>query len=159
MTDGEIVRTYNQAKRKGEQVKILAELNCCGVDDILTILKAHGVEGANKRIFNKVVKPAGEVKVSSAPPAAPESKNSVNVFMKDPKVVYEENKEVTKLEDKKKMKLPAYVLAVVDEKTKDLQRKIKEKTEYMAQLELERAKLEEEYTKLVVFLEGAEVDG
>ena len=44
MSDSEIVVRYNQAKEKGKQVKILAELNCCSVERIIDILVASGVD-------------------------------------------------------------------------------------------------------------------
>ena len=42
MKNDEIVMRYRQAKHKGEQIKILAELNACTVDDILAVLVEHG---------------------------------------------------------------------------------------------------------------------
>lgn len=39
MDNGEIIRTYKAAKNKKEQVKILADLNQCKVEDIIEILK------------------------------------------------------------------------------------------------------------------------
>ena len=38
MTVGEIKRSYDHAKDKNRQVRILADLNCCTEDQILTIL-------------------------------------------------------------------------------------------------------------------------
>lgn len=43
MTDKEIVRDYNQAKRKAEQIGILADLNCTSKANIRDILEANGV--------------------------------------------------------------------------------------------------------------------
>ncbi len=43
MTNGEIVASYRQAKNKKEQVKILAELNACNVEEITKILVEGGV--------------------------------------------------------------------------------------------------------------------
>ena len=42
MTPDEIVVRYRQAKVKGEQLKILADLNVCSVDDIVNVLVEHG---------------------------------------------------------------------------------------------------------------------
>ena len=44
MTNGEIVASYRQAKNKKEQVKILAELNCCTQDEIKKILLEGGLD-------------------------------------------------------------------------------------------------------------------
>lgn len=49
MSNDEIVMRYRQAKNKGEQVKILAELNNCPVERIIGILTANGVDN---RCFN-----------------------------------------------------------------------------------------------------------
>lgn len=42
MTPDEIVVRYRQAKEKGKQLKILADLNVCSVDDIVKVLVEHG---------------------------------------------------------------------------------------------------------------------
>ena len=42
MTNDEIVVRYRQAKEKGKQLKILADLNACSVDDIVNVLVEHG---------------------------------------------------------------------------------------------------------------------
>lgn len=51
MTNDEITVRYRQAKNKGEQVKIFAELNDCPVERIIGILTANGVDNRN---FNKL---------------------------------------------------------------------------------------------------------
>lgn len=43
MTNNEIVRSYQSAKKKRDQIKILADLNCTTTDDIKEILKNGGV--------------------------------------------------------------------------------------------------------------------
>lgn len=42
MTNDEIVVRYRQAKEKGKQLNILADLNDCSVDDIVNVLVEHG---------------------------------------------------------------------------------------------------------------------
>lgn len=49
MSNEEIVVRYRQAKNKGEQVQILAELNACPVERIIGILVANGEDN---RSFN-----------------------------------------------------------------------------------------------------------
>ena len=56
MSNEEIVVRYRQAKDKGKQVKILAELNNCPVERIIGILTANGVDN---RCFNHL---RGELK-------------------------------------------------------------------------------------------------
>lgn len=45
MTNEDILKEFKEAKNKHEQVKILADLNLCTVDQIVGILKAQGVDG------------------------------------------------------------------------------------------------------------------
>jgi hypothetical protein len=52
MKPDEIVVRYRQAKHKAEQIKILADLNACSVDDIIRVLVNHG--GYTPRALNKV---------------------------------------------------------------------------------------------------------
>lgn len=42
MAPDEIVVRYRQAKHKGEQLNILADLNACSVNDIVNVLVEHG---------------------------------------------------------------------------------------------------------------------
>ena len=42
MSNDEIVVRYRQAKEKGKQIKILADLNACSIEDILKVLVEHG---------------------------------------------------------------------------------------------------------------------
>ena len=43
MTDGEIVRSYKNAQRERNQVRILADLNCTDKETIIRILIAGGI--------------------------------------------------------------------------------------------------------------------
>lgn len=52
MKPDEIVVRYRQAKHKAEQIKILADLNACSVDDIIRVLVNHGDYAP--RALNKV---------------------------------------------------------------------------------------------------------
>lgn len=40
----DICKEYREAKNKSEQIEILAQLNCCDVEEIKEILKKHGYE-------------------------------------------------------------------------------------------------------------------
>ncbi len=46
MTESEIVRSYNQADKKREQIRILSELNCCEKSVIRQILRDNGIQVA-----------------------------------------------------------------------------------------------------------------
>lgn len=69
MKPDEIVVRYRQAKHKAEQIKILADLNACSVDDIIRVLVNHGdyapralnkVRGDAKKL-PKMAEPTAEV--------------------------------------------------------------------------------------------------
>lgn len=51
MTNQEIVRSFKGAKHRGEQIKVLADLNCTTKEEIIRILNAEGLE-VNGRVFN-----------------------------------------------------------------------------------------------------------
>ncbi len=51
MSEKDIVHSYMMAKNRGDQIKILAELNCCPKEKIMEILRNNGVE-VNGRVFN-----------------------------------------------------------------------------------------------------------
>ena len=44
MDKGEILRNYNQAKHKTEQVRILADLNACTPEEIIDVLIEQGLD-------------------------------------------------------------------------------------------------------------------
>ena len=98
MTNGEIIRSYKEAKHKGEQIKILAELNCCSKDHIMGILRMEGFN-INNRIFN-----GGNFKASTSS-KAPEKKVSdkvdkVDTVDKVPEQVDKVTDTVEKVSDK-----------------------------------------------------------
>lgn len=70
MTPDEIVVRYRQAKKKSEQLKILADLNACTVSQIIDVLCEHG--GYDPRSFarqkNKLNIPTAEKKISYKKP-------------------------------------------------------------------------------------------
>ena len=56
MSNEEIVVRYRQAKNKGDQVQILAELNNCPVERIIGILTANGIVNRNFNILRHKLK-------------------------------------------------------------------------------------------------------
>lgn len=87
MSNDEIVMRYRQAKDRTEQVKILADLNNCPVEQIIGILTAAGIDhrcfsGLRHKMNKEAVSEAEKV-VSKIPykkpeiiPAPPEKKES-----------------------------------------------------------------------------------
>ena len=68
MNDFDICKEYREAKKPNEQLKILAQQNCCSIEDIIEVLKAND-EPLRKRVYNrkpavKKVKPKGKVPVN-----------------------------------------------------------------------------------------------
>lgn len=63
MSNDEIVVRYRQAKNKGEQVKILAELNDCSVEQIIGILVAGGID---HRCFSQLRRKQNQAAASAA---------------------------------------------------------------------------------------------
>lgn len=60
MSDKEIVREYNEAKNKSEQITILADLNLMQESDIKDILAKNGIKVPGKRGRKKMEKVAEE---------------------------------------------------------------------------------------------------
>lgn len=70
MKNDEIVMRYRQAKHKGNQVQILAELNNCPVERIIGILVANGIDNRNfNRLRNELKK---HIALSEEPEQLPE---------------------------------------------------------------------------------------
>lgn len=69
MKSDEIIVRYRQAKHKAEQIKILADLNACGVDDIIRVLVNEG--GYNPKSLNKVRGDAKKLPIMAQPEPEP----------------------------------------------------------------------------------------
>lgn len=69
MSKDEIVVRYRQAKHKAEQIKILADLNVCSVDDIIRVLVNEG--GYNPKSMNKVRGDAKKLPIMAQPEPEP----------------------------------------------------------------------------------------
>lgn len=56
MPDDEIITSYRQAKYQQDQIKILADLNQCGTQDIINILSSRGIDAGqfNKRKYTRI---------------------------------------------------------------------------------------------------------
>lgn len=74
MTDGEIVREYNQAKDKKAQIQIMSELTCKPKEEIVRVLKENGCEVEEKRRGQKPK--AEEKKVDTKTLGSPRKRRS-----------------------------------------------------------------------------------
>ena len=80
MSDKEIVREYNEAKNKNEQITILADLNLMQESDIKDILAKNGIKVSGKRGRKKMEKAAvDEVQVKKVTKAAVDDIPKTNV--------------------------------------------------------------------------------
>lgn len=83
MTDSEILASYREAKDKGAQVKILAELNACPVQTIKDILIAQGVSPQQLPRTRGKNKPKGGENESANPSAQVTTEENEGIFSKE----------------------------------------------------------------------------
>ena len=125
MTDYEIERSYVHAKNKKEQIRILADLNACKVEDIASILIGRGIDITGKK--NKNVENTKSDKLKNSQKA---DKTRVE-FSKTAKVL---NKE-----------LPRAVQEALEMKLDDLESRMKNlRSEFVA--------IESEYSAIAQYL-------
>ena len=120
MTNQEIVRSFKGAKHRGEQIKVLADLNCTTKEEIIRILNAEGLE-VNGRVFNggnqrstshnsgTVKKASFSSSTSSKAPEKVEPKKDIKAF----EVPKEEEAEAPKEAPKEEQK-PEVPQSVID---------------------------------------------
>jgi hypothetical protein len=82
MKPDEIVVRYRQAKHKAEQIKILADLNACSVDDIIRVLVNHGDYAP--RALNKVRGDAKKLPKMAEPTAEEPKETAEEVQQAEP---------------------------------------------------------------------------
>lgn len=82
MKPDEIVVRYRQAKHKAEQIKILADLNACSVDDIIRVLVNHGDYAP--RALNKVRGDAKKLPKMAEPTAEEPEETTEEVQQAEP---------------------------------------------------------------------------
>lgn len=63
MSNAEIVKEYKEAKDKSLQVRILADQNCCSVEQIIGILTASGID---HRCFSQLRRKQNQAAASAA---------------------------------------------------------------------------------------------
>lgn len=122
MSNDEIVMRYRQAKDRTEQVKILADLNNCPVEQIIGILTAAGIDhrcfSGLRRKMNKEAVSEAEKVVSKIPYKKPE-------IMPAPP----EKKESAAPAEEHTAEVPKAVIAAVEDKITELQYMIEKNKE------------------------------
>lgn len=81
MTDAEILRDFNGAKKKSEQVQVLADLNCVSKEEMMSKLRELGVDekdlksrqSRKKKVDKERAEEATPAKVESAPVHIPQT--------------------------------------------------------------------------------------
>lgn len=113
MSNDEVVMRYRQAKDRTEQVKILADLNNCPVEQIIGILTAAGID---HRCFSRLRHKMNEEAVSEAEKVVS-------------KIPYKKPEIIPAPPEKKESAAPKAVIAAVEDKITELQYMIEKNKE------------------------------
>lgn len=81
MSNREIVNSYKEAKDRTQQVKILVDLNCCPVEQIIGILTSNGID---HRCFSGLRRKMNKEAVSAAEKVAEKMQE---VLYKKPEII------------------------------------------------------------------------
>lgn len=138
MKPDEIVMRYRQAKNKAEQLKILADLNVCSVDEIINVICEHSEY--KPQFFNKA-----KIKLkalSEVPEKIPYTKPEI--IPEPPKQEPVENPEPVKESEK----LPLFVKQALVAGYVSLVNGIDTRKEEIKKLEAEVAELEKDFDAL-----------
>lgn len=142
MKPDEIVVRYRQAKHKGEQIKILADLNACSIEDILKVLVDHG--GYELARISRAI---GAARKSSKKPK--EAKNQI--AYKKPEIIPEPPKPEPEPEPAKEPepeKLPPVIQRALKAGLEDLTEEIEVRRNRIEELEAEIAEFEKDIAAL-----------
>ena len=155
MSNEEICVRYRQAKNKGEQVQILAELNDCPIERIIGILVASGEDN---RKFNHL---RGQLKKAH--------NYTPNISQEDKQKIFEESLEQQRKQEQqvkipykkpevipappKKADIPAPVIAAVEDKITELQYMINQNKDQVKSLLQHNEKFRDRIGILTAWLE------
>ena len=136
MKPDEIVVRYRQAKKKSEQLKILAELNACTVDEIIDVLCEHSEY--KRQYFNKA---KIALKQQSEEPA--------KVPYKKPEIIPEPPKPEPELVKEQELeKIPPVIQRALKAGLEDLTEEIEVRRNRIEELEAEIAEFEKDIAAL-----------
>jgi len=169
MKPDEIVVRYRQAKEKGKQLNILAQLNACSVDDIVNVLVEHGgykldrlsrSRGKAKLLKNeeadKIVANLSGKRIESDPEAA--ARSIMSRKEQAIKKIMDEQLEKAKniipiftapeVKDPESEKIPPVVLRALKAGLEDLTSEIEARRDRIEELEAEIAEFEKDIAAL-----------
>ena len=137
MSNEEIVVRYRQAKDKGEQVKVLAELNDCPIERIIGILTANGIDNRNFNVLRHKLKEEKKVDdlrkdcKKQITAQAKVAEKMQEVLYKKPEIIPgpPEKKEQVKQAEEHTAEVPKAVIAAVEDKITELQYMIEKNKE------------------------------
>lgn len=136
MSNDEIVMRYRQAKDRTEQVKILADLNNCPVEQIIGILTAAGID---HRCFSGLRRKMNKEAVSEAEKVVS-------------KIPYKKPEIIPAPPEKKESAVPKAVIAAVEDKITELQYMIEKNKEQAESLLQHNEKFSERIGILTAWL-------
>lgn len=145
MAPDEIVVRYRQAKEKGKQLNILAELNDCSVDDIVHVLVEHG--GYKLERMSRSRCKARLLKEEEEAPAKELVKAAEAVKDFDAALTKGQELEPPKKEPEKK-KIPPVVKRAIDYGIADLIEMVDARRNRIEELEAEIAEFEKDIAAL-----------
>ena len=166
MTPDEIVVRYRQAKEKGKQLNILADLNACSVDDIVNVLVEHGgykldrmsrsrgkAKLLKKEEADKIVENlSNQAKESTVDTFDIMNKHVEKAIEKAADKQLEKAKNIipifTAPEDPETEKIPPVVMRAIDAGLIDLGNEIEARMERIKMLEAEIAEFKKDIDKL-----------
>ena len=136
MAPDEIVVRYRQAKHKGEQIKILADLNACSIEDILKVLVEHG--GCELARISRAI--------GAARKCEPPKKK---IPYKKPEIIPEPPKqEPEPAKEPEKEKIPPVVKRALESETAYLANEIEARRNRIEELEAEIAEFQKDIAAL-----------
>ena len=165
MSNEEIVVRYRQAKEKGKQVKILAELNNCPEERIIGILVANGEDNRSfNHLRNKLkkkemttVKEAAEAvkDFDTALSKGQQAKEQEKIPYKKPEIIPgpPEKKESVAPAEEHTAEVPKAVIAAVEDKITELQYMINQNKDQVKSLLQHNEKFSDRIGILTAWLE------
>ncbi len=136
LTENDIARRYQKASKKGQQIRIMADLNDCSVQEIKEILQRNGIETMTATI-KKNIHSKMETKAENTDISKDAEKGNVSNMNK--------NKEM--------LVLPGHVMAALTDKIDQLQEQEKEITNKISELTEKLHSVQDAQVEIEQFIE------